>query len=616
MILTWSLLIACLITLLPVNDAFTPANVSELMKGRIFRPSLMNTTNPIKVDSIEIVIVAGVFDNNAILESVPLVNSLILLSSAPIRIHYLTNRKGLEAARAIHTSIDSSRIPVGFSVRLLDEQWVHEQCQKIKFDETDHHSGVWGAAKLFLHDLYPEFDRIMVLDTDMIFVKDPAILWKQFYRDYDIGIWQDGVAPPLQVDPPLQEIEWPHWIYRMPLNEKHAWHICSCVILINIRLAREKTVITDDMLNALKSSGANKDSKVLWLGKGLYHSDVGDQGVFFALFKAKPFMFKTLSQTWNMDYCHHYYSKFTKRVPLLPLDPNRKKSLKFGILHRNCVGKDIFQENLVKSWVLPDMSKVYFDYYDNYPLGWHDGDYAPTYEELDKKLQHNYYYYDEIYKEKSTLTLNDWKAKQPSDEFFIPRRNFKIEPGWKDVLNQPFTYSSSVNDLDLCANYSHIIIGSSDSEMDKTGETIFLGAGIELKKLKSLNSCTTASNFNRGNDAAFWYYCRGVSIGFLPRQNDVYLKACDNRHHDKDGPNHQSSGILRLCWHMNGSGGWRVGDTLSLINGPQATRFRKRILCTNHKEVLPPSLSPKPGIIEHTDIPKAPFLSGDTFRVN
>lgn len=262
------------------------------------------------------------------------------MSTLPVHIEFLVNKPALKTINHMHEHLKLARIPTNISVRILDENWVIERSKDILFDHTTHHAGVWGAAKLFLPWLYPHLDRALVLDTDMAFSKDIALLWDLFEeRNATTG-----------------EVNEHSWLWRMPLNSDHPWHVCTCVMLIEMSRIRRKLKIDHAFRNALLNYPAGPKSVGLWRANGsdFFHSDVGDQGVIFALFRQRPELFETLSQTWNSDHCHHYYYAFQRRVP-------RPQ----GILHRNCIGAHT--EHTV------DDASHFFNFFNNYPLNWHDG---------------------------------------------------------------------------------------------------------------------------------------------------------------------------------------------------------------------------------------------------
>ena len=48
------------------------------------------------------------------------------------------------------------------------------------FELNAHHSGPWGFAKTWLHRFWPELDRCVMIDTDMLLLRDVSALWRLF----------------------------------------------------------------------------------------------------------------------------------------------------------------------------------------------------------------------------------------------------------------------------------------------------------------------------------------------------------------------------------------------------------------------------------------------------
>jgi len=198
-----------------MNEYFG-GEVSKLIKGPQGLP-------------INIIIVAGHGETDAVTESIPLINSILLLSSVAVHFNILSDEQGVKSfEEKIFKMISSVHIPVEVHLHDLDLQRVLEMSSDINFNPYFHHSGVWGTAKLFLPWLLPEVDTATVVDTDMIFVEDPALLFMQFSKD-------DTVT------------------YKMPLNDNSPGGICSCVVLIHMDLAREQQVFPTMFANSLKA---------------------------------------------------------------------------------------------------------------------------------------------------------------------------------------------------------------------------------------------------------------------------------------------------------------------------------------------------------------------------
>lgn len=373
-------------------------------------------------DTIHAVIISGVDEKkhaDPVKEMIGLINSMIILSTQPIEFHFITNSEGQTKLEEFSKSIERTRIPIEWRVYVLNETWVEEQAKFVGFNHNNHHSGIWGAAKIFVPWLLPDLDRVLLLDTDMIFTKDPGLLWSFFsdtpYKNVLIdssaliennnegggspstkGKRQrrlnlrnsnrnsnnhhlnnnninnnkndnNGIVPSISnvitterrlADYDLQKLyDNKNWYWRMHLNKNHKKHICSCVILVRSSAIRSHPENVYSMFKTI-------------LGKTPVNSVTdgntpnNDADVFFAVLQEKPELFSSLPQEWNIDNCHNYYN-----VLKAGFDPNRSRSKKqsVGVLHRNCINGDIHAAN--------DEVSPFFDFFTKYPSIWHDGIY-------------------------------------------------------------------------------------------------------------------------------------------------------------------------------------------------------------------------------------------------
>jgi len=50
---------------------------------------------------------------------------------------------------------------------------------------SKHNAGYGGLVKTFLHEVLHDVKRVIYLDTDMLFLVDPYLLWRDFERYWD-----------------------------------------------------------------------------------------------------------------------------------------------------------------------------------------------------------------------------------------------------------------------------------------------------------------------------------------------------------------------------------------------------------------------------------------------
>jgi hypothetical protein len=172
---------------------------------------------------------------------------------------------------------------------------------------------------------------------------------------------------------------------------------------------------------------------------------------------------------------------------------------------------------------------------------------------------------------KSILNLEnklifDWKKYILSSNMKI---NELLNQGFETVYDQLYSYVTTNQELyDIkykCNRESIICVGGSD--------------GLSTLLLVSCGSCldiltTTELNKPRLVNGVWWYFTPDISFGFAPfssiRQSTADVFDCDS-----GGKNCNDS--KRLSWHLQGSGGWRLG---SLNNNAKTipSQYRKIIL--------------------------------------
>jgi len=149
----------------------------------------------------------------------PLLKSMVLLASRPFRILFVTDPEG--AAR-----IENEIVPklvgrkthiANIQVRIVSSfQEAEAYAAKIKLElYKSHHSGAFGMLKLFLPFMLHDHDDIVIVDTDMVFLQDPILLWDEFEKfDND-------------------------QLYAMPLHAfNNSGNMCACVALYRTKLIR------------------------------------------------------------------------------------------------------------------------------------------------------------------------------------------------------------------------------------------------------------------------------------------------------------------------------------------------------------------------------------------
>lgn len=155
-------------------------------------------------------------------------------------------------------------------------------------------------TKVLIHEILADVKRAAYVDTDMIFVVDPAQLWDTF--------------PTLGKDVLIS--------FPTLGNESHAGQICTCVMLMELARMRNPDVLlipstrlpdVSDWLSepvaAAKKDGIrsifNKpDERMPFDPMDLLF---GDQGLYYVLWLYRPYLFDRLSLRWDVTGCRESY---------------------------------------------------------------------------------------------------------------------------------------------------------------------------------------------------------------------------------------------------------------------------------------------------------------------
>ncbi|CAE6344424.1 unnamed protein product [Rhizoctonia solani] len=229
---------------------------------------------------------------------------------------------------------------------------------------TKYFAGMGGLVKVFLHELLPGVERAIFVDTDMLFVIDPVLLWNTF-----------------STLKPEQMVAFP------TLGPKSdASLICTCVMLLNLSAMRDdkRPFMSSTLLPGWSQNGiSGKAFQKVLSGGGLVwdpnHNEFikfdpkdplfGDQGIYHVIWTHFPELFAHLSLRWDVTHCRRGYglklghwkdgdgeemsetdqvkSQFDMREA-----PEKHNQLLPGILHFNCQNKPIvwdFDENYVEN---------------------------------------------------------------------------------------------------------------------------------------------------------------------------------------------------------------------------------------------------------------------------
>jgi hypothetical protein len=146
--------------------------------------------------------------------------------------------------------------------------------------------------KLFLHELLPaSISRAIFVDTDALFLHDPAALWRMLRE------MPKDAAVMLPLHPDQRAPEW-----------HDANKICSCVLLLDLAALRARTLMDSAHYRAAGRAALSPPAFAHMFGapvdgKGYEGVKLGDQGYWWALVHGVPGLAAPLDYAWEVSSC-------------------------------------------------------------------------------------------------------------------------------------------------------------------------------------------------------------------------------------------------------------------------------------------------------------------------
>ncbi|KIM48988.1 glycosyltransferase family 8 protein [Hebeloma cylindrosporum] len=233
------------------------------------------------------------WSEDAAAEGALLLKTILLYSTRPSDIHIICDDN---AERLLRSRLDLVQNPL-YHVRV----WFYKPTWQSMLDrveregsiKTDHSAGLPGLMKLFIHEILPPtVKKSIYIDTDALFIANPALLWDVF------GSLQPSTAIAMASHPDQNSPEW-----------HHASRICSCVMLLdleklrNMRLMDSRIYREHDDIPALAPE-AFKAKYGLPKANGRYDNvRLGDQGYWWAIVDHRRDLFEPLSYDFEVTSC-------------------------------------------------------------------------------------------------------------------------------------------------------------------------------------------------------------------------------------------------------------------------------------------------------------------------
>ncbi|KAG9089212.1 hypothetical protein FS749_001527 [Ceratobasidium sp. UAMH 11750] len=338
------------------NDVVSPAHSSFGQK-----PAHNHQAVAPRPETIQIIMV--MIGNDSATEGAMTIKSALMHTSRPLAFHLICSdeavpiiRKKLQLFSRPAYSLDVSFYPVSLDA-------IKARAGRAGVG-TKYSAGWGGLVKVFMHELLPSVERAIFVDTDMLFVLDPVLLWNTFST--------------------LKRNQMVAFPTLGPKSDSS--RICTCVMLLDLAMMRDvkrpfmsSTLVPGWSRNAISSHAFN----LALSGDGTIESAdrsqrvkfdpmdplYGDQGLYHVIWAHFPELFAHLSLRWDVTHCRKGYglqlgkwhesggeemseTDQIKAQFYMEEAPEKFEQLLPGILHFNCQNRPIvwdFGENYVEN---------------------------------------------------------------------------------------------------------------------------------------------------------------------------------------------------------------------------------------------------------------------------
>lgn len=246
------------------------------------------STNQLAQPSLEPVAFSMVmYGESSATEGLLALKTVLMHLSRPAEFHIVCSP---DAIPVLQSKLDLfSRPAYSVSVKYypLSEDSIRDRAHRAGV-ASKHAAGYGGLVKTFLHEVLHDVKRVIYLDTDMLFLVDPYLLWRDFER-----YWNES-RDFMVAFPTLGERSTPDVV-------------CTCIMLLDLEQMREHFFMpSTNFPVGTKTLGNN----ATWERAEINPEDpeFGDQGLYFAIWKRHGRkMFRDLSVSWDMTHCRFSY---------------------------------------------------------------------------------------------------------------------------------------------------------------------------------------------------------------------------------------------------------------------------------------------------------------------
>ncbi|CAA7270160.1 unnamed protein product [Cyclocybe aegerita] len=260
-----------------------------------FQPGTVTNSHPLNSTVDPVVFSFIMWSEDAAAEGALLVKSILLYGTRPTDIHIICDHTAEQFLRKRVALVQRPSHHVRIWFYKPSWQSMLDRVEREGSIKTDHSAGLPGLMKLFIHEILPPtVKRSIFVDTDALFIADPALLWDVF------DTLRPATAIVMASHPDQDSPEW-----------HHASRICSCVMLLDLEKLRSLRLMDSRIYHELDdfpalSPEAFRAKYGLPGGHGHGRYDnvrLGDQGYWWAIVDHRPDIFEPLSYDYEITSC-------------------------------------------------------------------------------------------------------------------------------------------------------------------------------------------------------------------------------------------------------------------------------------------------------------------------
>jgi len=228
------------------------------------------------------------YGQNSAIEGLLALKSALMHISRPVEFHIICSLDAVDIVQEKLSLFSRPSYDVTVLFYPMTEASINARANRARVGSI-HEAGAGGLVKVFLHEVLHDVEKVIFFDTDMLFLVDPYLLWREFDR------FQAQNQKVLVSFPTLGP-------------ESTSDVVCSCIMLLNLNLLRQEHFMPSTLFpSELQTLGNSQTWSIANIDP--VNPDFGDQGFYFAVWKryGSDGGFRDLSVSWDMTHCRYSY---------------------------------------------------------------------------------------------------------------------------------------------------------------------------------------------------------------------------------------------------------------------------------------------------------------------